>query len=559
MVKRKRYEPKLDAQLQDLEIKLFRALKTSKGFERQRLAKRVREANADKVERLEREVAVLKVRNYSQIYVARHHANTRNKKQSLDLHQAAHAILCTQLLKIKGVAESPNLPDTIKPVPKPNITEEERSALHNVTSGLCNRKQVKDVLDEAVKATCLALRVDLPGKGAKGAKGKAGREEQEEQADDRDEKPARKAKTAVESTKAKTQKKPAESDEEEWGGVSGDEGHHSGDEDEEEKALSRYEALLGGSSDSEGDDLESDENDLQNSRSAVIKKGPQAEVRGPSDYFSGGESDADDDGVAVDLDEDEEDEEDEEEAEEEEEEEEEEESDASSEAVSPPPKKARATKAAPSRPGDSTFLPSLMGGYISGSESDASDVDVAPARNNRRGQRARQAIWEKKFKQEAKHLNKPKDSRDDGWDAKRGAVGNEHGAPWKQGIKSAFEKRAKPTEPAPEGVHPDRQRNFNDSAPAPAPPKPARRNFDDSAAPLKLNRRALRDAALGRAPRSFDGPKPRFEPAVEAAPKLPAKPKRDDTGPLHASWDMAKAAKEKMANAKFEGKKITFD
>ncbi|KAK8045209.1 Protein bud22 [Apiospora rasikravindrae] len=518
MVKRKRYEPKLDAQLQDLEVKLFRALKTSKGFERQRLAKRVREANADKVERLEREVAVLK---------------------SLDLHQAAHAILCTQLLKIKGVAESPNLPDTIKPVPKPNITEEERSALHNVTSGLCNRKQVKDVLDEAVKATCLALRVDLPGKGAKGPNGKAGRKEQEEQADDRDEKPARKAKAAVESTNSKSRKKPAESDEEseeEWGGISGDEGHHSGDEDEEEKALSRYEALLG-------------------VVLLPLKRGSQAEVRGPSDYFSGGESDADDDDAALDLDEDEEDEE------EDEAEEEEEESDASSEAVSPPPKKARATKAAPSKPGDSTFLPSLMGGYISGSESDASDVDVAPARNNRRGQRARQAIWEKKFKQEAKHLNKPKDSRDDGWDAKRGAVGNEHGAPWKQGIKSAFEKRTKPTEPAPEGVHPDRQRNFNDSAPAPAvaPPKPARRNFDDAAAPPKLNRRALRDAALGRAPRSFDGPKPRFEPAVEAAPKIPAKPKRDDTGPLHASWDMAKAAKEKMANAKFEGKKITFD
>lgn len=63
MVKRKRYEPKLDEQLQDLQVKLFRALKTSKGFERQRLAKRVREANPDKVERLEREVAVLKVRN----------------------------------------------------------------------------------------------------------------------------------------------------------------------------------------------------------------------------------------------------------------------------------------------------------------------------------------------------------------------------------------------------------------------------------------------------------------------------------------------------------------
>ncbi|KAK8097881.1 uncharacterized protein PG998_013367 [Apiospora kogelbergensis] len=525
MVKRKRHEPKLDAQLQDLEVKLFRALKTSKGFERQRLAKRVREANPDKVERLEREVAVLK---------------------SLDLHQAAHAILCSQLLKIKGVAESPHLPETIKPVPKPNITEDERSALHNVTSGLCNRKQVKDVLDEAVKATCLSLRVDLPGKAGKGAKGKATkREEQEEQADDREEKPARKAKTAVESTKSKTQKKPAESDEEsedEWGGVSGDEGHASDDEDEEEKALSRYEALLGGSSDSEGDYLESDENDLQNSRSAAIKKGSQTEVRGPSDYFSGGESEADDDDNAMDLDDEEEDEE-----EEAEEEDEEEESDGSdSEAVTPPPKKKRVAKPVATRDGDSTFLPSLMGGYISGSESDASDVDVAPARNNRRGQRARQAIWEKKFKQEAKHLNKPKDSRDAGWDPKRGAVGNEHGAPWKQGIKSAFDKRDKAAEPAPEGVHPDRQRNFDESAPA----NPSHRNSRDSRPPHRNN---------------FGGgsaPSRSFEPAVEAAPKpppKPAKPKRDDTGALHASWEMAKAAKEKTQNAKFEGKKITFD
>ncbi|KAK6854433.1 hypothetical protein PG995_009526 [Apiospora arundinis] len=530
MVKRKRYEPKLDEQLQDLQVKLFRALKTSKGFERQRLAKRVREANPDKVERLEREVAVLK---------------------SLDLHQAAHAILCSQLLKIKGVAESPHLPEYIKPVPKPNITEDERSALHNVTSGLCNRKQVKDVLDEAVKATCLSLRIDLPGKGAKGTKGKTtGRDEQEEQPDDREEKPARKAKTAVESTKPKSQKKVTESDdddeesEDEWGGVSGDERHASGDEDEEEKALSRYEALLGGSSDSEGDDLDSEENDLQNSRSAAIKKGSQTEARGPSDYFSGGESEADDDDNAMDLDEDEEDED---EAEEEEDEGKES-SGSDSEAVTPPPKKKRVAKPVATRDGDSTFLPSLMGGYISGSESDASDVDVAPARNNRRGQRARQAIWEKKFKQEAKHLNKPKDSRDAGWDPKRGAVGNEHGAPWKQGIKSAFDKRDKAAEPAPEGVHPDRHRNFDESAPA----KPSRRNFKDSAPSRPPHRNNFGGSAP---PRSF-------EPAVESGPKpppKPVKPKRDDTGSLHASWEMAKAAKEKTQNAKFEGKKITFD
>lgn len=433
-------------------------------------------------------------------------------------------------------------------MPKPNITEEERSALHNVTSGLCNRKQVKSVLDEAVKATCLALRVDMPTKGGKGGKGKATREDPKEQANDREEKPARKAKTAVDSSKSKPQKKPADSDDEEsedeWDGVSGDEGHASNDEEGEEKAFSRFEALLGGSSDSEGGDLDGDEDDLQDSRAATIKKGSQVEVRGPSDYFSGGESDADEDDVPVDLSADEV----EEKPEEEEEEDEESDGSDSSEAVSPPPKKARASNASVSKNGDSTFLPSLMGGYISGSESDASDVDVAPARNNRRGQRARQAIWEKKFKQEAKHLNKPKDSRDDGWDAKRGAVGNEHGAPWKQGIKSAFDKRDKQSEPAPEGVHPDRQRNFNESAPS----KPPHRNSRDSA-PSNLPHRSFGGSA---------GPSRSFEPAVAAAPKpppKPVKPKRDDTGPLHATWEMAKAAKEKMASAKFEGKKITFD
>jgi hypothetical protein len=100
-------------------------------------------------------------------------------------------------------------------------------------------------------------------------------------------------------------------------------------------------------------------------------------------------------------------------------------------AESPPPEpKAKAKNDIP-RPKDSTFLPSLtMGGYWSGSESDvdaenkADDIDVAP-RKNRRGQRARQQIWEKKFGQKAKHvvnetgLKKP--GRDDGWDAKRGA------------------------------------------------------------------------------------------------------------------------------------------
>lgn len=53
-------EDKLDKHQNDI----FRALKTAKAFERQRMSKRLREDGipADKKERLEREVTVLKVR-----------------------------------------------------------------------------------------------------------------------------------------------------------------------------------------------------------------------------------------------------------------------------------------------------------------------------------------------------------------------------------------------------------------------------------------------------------------------------------------------------------------
>jgi hypothetical protein len=81
------------------------------------------------------------------------------------------------------------------------------------------------------------------------------------------------------------------------------------------------------------------------------------------------------------------------------------------------------TQHAPNRKA-SAFLPSLSAvGYASGSESDASDVnsEIAP-RRNRRGQRARRAIAEKKHGTKAKHLQTDGSSRGSGWDARRGAV-----------------------------------------------------------------------------------------------------------------------------------------
>lgn len=60
--KRKRGEPSLDDNLVKWRKELVRALKTAKGFERQRLSKRFRDADPEKTARLEREVLVLKVR-----------------------------------------------------------------------------------------------------------------------------------------------------------------------------------------------------------------------------------------------------------------------------------------------------------------------------------------------------------------------------------------------------------------------------------------------------------------------------------------------------------------
>ncbi|KAF2675803.1 Bud-site selection protein [Lentithecium fluviatile CBS 122367] len=90
------------------------------------------------------------------------------------------------------------------------------------------------------------------------------------------------------------------------------------------------------------------------------------------------------------------------------------------------------------RTAKSTFVPALShAAYYSGSESEASDLDadLAP-RKNRRGQRARQKIWEAKYGDKAEHVKKQE--RDKGWDAKRGAVDDTRG---RRGEKGASRGR----------------------------------------------------------------------------------------------------------------------
>jgi len=70
--------------------------------------------------------------------------------------------------------------------------------------------------------------------------------------------------------------------------------------------------------------------------------------------------------------------------------------------------------ASPTLGTESVFLPTLSNGFIpGGSDTDWSDREAGVAdgvRKNRRGQRARRAIWEKKYGKGAKHLQKREES-----------------------------------------------------------------------------------------------------------------------------------------------------
>ncbi|KAM3415403.1 hypothetical protein BST61_g8929 [Cercospora zeina] len=137
------------------------------------------------------------------------------------------------------------------------------------------------------------------------------------------------------------------------------------------------------------------------------------------------------------------------------------------------------------------FLPKLtMSGYVSGSGSDVDEyVESAKPKKNRRGQRARQAIWEKKFGKKAKHVQEQAAKQE--WDAKPGAVSTS--------------------------------------------------KFARDANKLPLGRRGVQASTTN-------------EVATSKGPQ------RDDTGPLHPSWEAAKRAKEKnSAPVTFQGKRISFD
>lgn len=431
---------------------------------------------------------------------------------------------------MKGVAEAPKLPaDIIRAIPKPEgLSEEEKTALHNVTSALCNRKQIRDVVEEAVMGTCIALRVPMPDKTKKGGKSKAkemketegtkgderGKSKEEQAGGGEDDEvaiPEREeggeegeqsnSEVEPEPVLLKRKRDKATIDEEELGSDEDEDKDEVDDQpfegfsdsDAEERVWSRYDDFVAGSSESDDSDEDGSdaEDDFVDSRARSIRKPTTtSDDISLSSVDSEPEPEPDSDPEISG-------------------------SDSSTASASlPKPKKA---KTGPISTGGSAFLPTLMGGYISGSESDASDIDVGPsARKNRRGQRARQAIWEKKYKEKAKHVQKQQETkgRDQGWDMRRGAVGDDEDGggnkPWKKGIRNPFDNR---------NIHPDRQQHVSGGG---------------------------EDGGGGGGFRD-----------MPEKPKVP--PSRDDTGPLHPSWAAAKKAKEEGQKIAFQGRKVVFD
>lgn len=329
-------------------------------------------------------------------------------------------------------------------------------------------------------------------RGDKKSESKTGKDTEEEPAEQAVKNATKEKKGTGEEKPAKSEirraDQPSDDEDSEWGGLS----DNDDDEDEElvEKALAQFEDRIGGS--------DSDENDKSDDEDEYDTANEELDPMEITDESASEDSEGDELGARSGLNEDDSsDSEEESGSESESESESGSDSDSDVSAISPPPKASRKD----SRKEDEILkrggmLPSLMGGYISGSESEASDIDVAPAaRKNRRGQRARQAIWEKKFKEKAKHLGQEKSGRDSGWDLKRGAVDGSERTPWKKGIKTPFERRS------------DGQQEHG--APEPSRPRPPT--------------------------------------------------KKDDEGPLHPSWEARKKAKEAQQTAAFQGTKITFD
>ncbi|KAG7662258.1 BUD22 [[Candida] subhashii] len=150
-------------------------------------------------------------------------------------------------------------------------------------------------------------------------------------------------------------------------------------------------------------------------------------------------------------------------------------------------------------------LPELASGYFSGGSDDEDDVEedkvvkaLTTHRKNRRGQRARQKIWEQKYGKEAKHVKAEKERYETD----------------KQRRQIEFEER-------------ERKREL-------------KRKLAEQPTGANMTPMGERSSAS-----ATPTPTPQPQPAAEKK--------------IHPSWEAKRLAEEKLKNVKFQGKKITFD
>ncbi|KZF21034.1 Bud-site selection protein [Xylona heveae TC161] len=419
-------------------IKLLnKALKTARGFERQKLGRRQKTAKSQKNEadlaRLDAEIEALK---------------------SLDFIKVAQNHLYKVLLKTKTIASSPSFPPDIEA--KLKVIQAPLSpAIANVTARLYASNPVKTTMGDVTASIRYVLGVGEHAPKQNQTESQTDASPGEDGESDAEEKQPKMAKKEAPT-------KIAESDSPGFeGSGSGESEDERGpvpdvEDEEDEEDYSRYNARLASSSDEGSED--EDEDGI-----AEIRGWSKAE-RARNARHSASPTPSDD------------------------------------RSSSPPPNKSKKQKTEAAPPKSTTFLPSLMmGGYLSGSESEPEDdIPENQPRKNRRGQQARRALWEKKFGSGAKHLQKA--GRDADWDPRRGARGADDRDP-----KARFRGRgAKPGGYGQSKAKPDQMTGANNM------------------------------------------------------PVGPRKAKNDDQGPLHPSWQAAKLAKEQK-QASFQGKKVVFD
>lgn len=371
--------------------------------------------------------------------------------KTLDFSAAARNYLHKSLVRIKAVAESPDLPAAVS---KP-ANQSPDTATVNVVARLCNSNPVKEALPQILRDIQQALGIEVSKEVAKGkrTRGKDLVKQTESQKNSDQREDVGDSSEFGSEVEVTMSRRPLPDDDD----VMSDEDGQEGSDDD----FAHFDSRLADS------DTEGESEDSENDADVVSKNSKVSRaqaLRAAIVQISASPSP----------------------------------SPSPSPSLSPEPERASQTRASV-KPTTSAFVPSLtMGGYWSGSESEPEmDIDVAP-KKNRRGQRARQAIAEKKFGTGAKHLQNQqaqgKQGRDTGWDAKRGATDGHRlrgrgGAPLRSGINSS------------------------------------------------------QDRATGGG----------------GAKDATKKKHRDDEGPIHPSWAAAKKAKEAKATAPFQGKKTTFD